>query len=153
MIHFWWNSLKSDLKCQQALVDLSSFEASLTIGAGRVRSSLVPRQVDEGELSVHLPPPTQNDLEHGVASRGVSVCRGLTWSPAGTEGKKHHNAYSCVQTLYIVISYQRTKTLRENSQFLYEEPLLRVCIIDGQHQDLVHFWKWQILTEANPEGF
>lgn len=68
---------KGDLERQQALVDLGSFQAGLTVGAGRVRSPLVARQVDERELSVHLPPPSENDLEDGVAPRGVSVGRRL----------------------------------------------------------------------------
>lgn len=63
----------ADLQRQQALVDLGSFQSGLPVGAGRVRPSLVPRQVNERELPVHLPPPPQDDLEHGVAPRGVSV--------------------------------------------------------------------------------
>lgn len=66
-----------DLERQQALVDLCSFQACLTVSAGCVRSPLVARQVDERELSVHLPPPPENDLEDGVAPRGVSVGRRL----------------------------------------------------------------------------
>lgn len=72
-----------DLECQQALVDLGSFQAGLTVSAGRVCAPLISRQVDQRELSVHLPPPTKNDLEHGVAPRGVSVRWSLTRGPKG----------------------------------------------------------------------
>ena len=57
------------LEGQQAFVDLGSLQARLPVGAGRVRPALVPRQVDEGELAVHLALPPQNDLEDGVATR------------------------------------------------------------------------------------
>lgn len=69
------------LQCKQALVDLGSLQSGLSVGAGRVRPSLVPCQVYEGELSMHLTPSPQDDLEHSVAPRGVSVSRGLTGSP------------------------------------------------------------------------
>lgn len=81
-----------DLECQQALVDLGSFQPSLTVSAGCVCPSLIPRQVNEGKLSMHLPPSTQDDLKHGVAPRRVSIRRGLTGSPGG-DTEKQHKAY------------------------------------------------------------
>lgn len=77
------------LERQQALVDLSSFEASLTVSAGRVRPPFITRQVDQGELPVHFPPPSQDDLEHGVAPGGVSVSRCLARRPGGDEERNN----------------------------------------------------------------
>lgn len=57
------------LQGQQAFVDLCSLHAGLPVGARCVGASFVPREVYEGELSVHLPLPSEDDLEHGVATR------------------------------------------------------------------------------------
>ena len=65
------------LERQQALVDLGALQAGLPVCAGRVGAALVPRQVDEGELAVHLALPSQDDLEDGVATRRVGVGRRL----------------------------------------------------------------------------
>ena len=65
------------LERQQALVDLGALQAGLPVGAGRVGAALVARQVDEGELAVHLALPPQDDLEDGVAARRVGVGRRL----------------------------------------------------------------------------
>lgn len=81
------------LERQQALVDLSPFQASLAVGAGRVRPPFVARQVDQGELPVHFPPPSQDDLEHGVAPRGVGVSGCLARRPAG--GRKRRSNEGC----------------------------------------------------------
>ena len=76
--YFWRDWPFKYLQCQQALVDLGALQAGLAVGAGRVGAALVPRQVDEGELAVHLAPSPQNDLEHGVAAGRVCIGRRLS---------------------------------------------------------------------------
>ena len=81
----------SDLESQQALVDLGALQARLPVGAGRVGAPLVARQVDQGELAVHLALAPQDDLEHGVATRRVGVGRRLARRPGGggeSEGRE-----------------------------------------------------------------
>ena len=74
------------LQRQQALVNLGALQAGLTVGAGRVGAALVPRQVDKGELAMHLAPSPQNDLEHGVAAGRVCVGRRLSRGPGRETG-------------------------------------------------------------------
>ena len=74
------------LERQQALVDLGALQAGLPVSAGRVGAALIPRQVDEGELAVHLAPSPQNDLEHSVAAGRVCVGRRLSRGPGRETG-------------------------------------------------------------------
>lgn len=59
----------TDLEGQQAFVYLGSLQTSLPVGTRCVGASLVPCEVDERELPVHLPLPSKDDLEYGVAPR------------------------------------------------------------------------------------
>ena len=69
--------LPTNLQGQQAFVDLSSLQTSLAVSTRCVSPPLITCEVDEGELSMHLPLPPKNDLENGVAARGVCVGRCL----------------------------------------------------------------------------
>ena len=68
------------LEGQQGLVDLGALHPGLPVGGVCVSPPLVTRQVDEGELAVQgllVVVCPQDDLEHGVTPRGVSVGAGL----------------------------------------------------------------------------
>lgn len=67
----------TNLKSQQAFINLSSLQASLAVGTRSISPPLVPCQVDQGELAVHLVLPTKNYLEYSVAARRVGVGRRL----------------------------------------------------------------------------
>lgn len=71
----------TNLQRQQTFVDLCALETRLSVGARRVRPSLVPRQVDEREFTVHFAPPAEDNLKHGVTAGRVSVSRGLSRRP------------------------------------------------------------------------
>lgn len=61
------HAVPPNLESQKAFVDLSSLQSSLAVGTRGVGPPLVPCQVNEGELAVHLALPPENDLENGVA--------------------------------------------------------------------------------------
>ena len=74
------NILIPDLERQQGLVDLCSLHPGLPVGGVGVRPPLIARQVNQGELAVQrllVVVGSQDDLEHSVAPRGVSVGAGL----------------------------------------------------------------------------
>lgn len=51
---------------------------------------------------MHLSPPTQDDLEHGVASRRVGVGGGLTRRPEGDAESEHKNSVMFAQELNFI---------------------------------------------------
>lgn len=69
---------RTNLQCEKALVDLGSLQTGLAVSARRVGPPLVPGEVDEGELAVHLPLSPHDDLEHGMAAGRVGVGRSLS---------------------------------------------------------------------------
>lgn len=65
--------MSTNLEGKQAFVDLRSLQTGLAVSTRGIRPPLVACEVDEGELAVHFPLPPENDLEDGVAARGVGV--------------------------------------------------------------------------------
>ena len=68
------------LEGQQGLVDLGALHPGLPVGGVGVRPPLVTRQVNQRELAVQgllVVVGPQDDLEHGVTPRGVSIGAGL----------------------------------------------------------------------------
>lgn len=78
----------TDLQGEKALVDLGPLQTGLPVSAGSVSPSLVPGEVDEGELAVHFPVGPEDDLEDGVAAGGVGVGGSLPWCSGKTREER-----------------------------------------------------------------